>query len=74
MNKKIYVTTDTNRIRPKNSEVVRLKADARKAKKLLKWSPKYNGIKGLRKNLIKTIRWYENEDHKDMFKSSIYNI
>ena len=74
MNKKIQVITEKGRVRPKNSEVLRLKADTRKAKKLLKWSPKFNGVKGLRKNLVKTIKWYESKGHRDMFKSSIYHI
>ena len=74
MNKKLQVITDKGRIRPKNSEVLRLKADTKKAKKLLKWSPQFQGVTGLRKNLIKTIKWYESKDHRKMFKSSIYNI
>tara|TARA_Y100000766_G_C18338261_1_gene333495 strand:- start:4 stop:501 length:498 start_codon:yes stop_codon:yes gene_type:complete len=74
MDKKIRVITDKGRIRPKNSEVLRLKADTRKAKKLLKWRPKHTGIIGLRKNLIKTITWYKNKNNKQLFKSSIYNI
>ena len=45
-----------------------------KAKKLLKWTPQFQGVTGLRKNLIKTIKWYESKDHRKMFKSSIYNI
>ena len=55
MNKKLQVITDKGRVRPKNSEVLRLKADTKKAKKLLKWTPQFQGVTGLRKNLIRQL-------------------
>ena len=47
------------RIRPKKSEVSRLVASINKAKKILKWSPKIKGEKGLTEGLKKTIEWFK---------------
>ena len=49
--KKKFVKIDPTRKRQKSSEVYRLKASNRKAKKLLNWKPKYKGINGLKKLL-----------------------
>lgn len=48
LGKKLRVVTDSQRIRPKMSEVTRLIADNSKARKLLKWSPKFSLERGLR--------------------------
>jgi len=44
--KKIKIRKDTNRVRPKKSEVLRLLSSNTKAKKILKWKPKYRGLNG----------------------------
>lgn len=63
-NSKVFF--DKSRLRPKNSEVYRLKADASLAKKIIKWSPKFKGKKGLTYGLNKTINWYrENFDFEN---------
>jgi NAD dependent epimerase/dehydratase len=57
---------DKKRIRPKLSEVRRLKANASVAKKIIKWSPMIGGKKGLIDGLKKTIDWYsKNYDFKN---------
>lgn len=61
-NKNIHFKVDKKRIRPNNSEVVRLLCDNHKAKKLLNWSPKYKGISGLREGLLETIEWIKNNN------------
>ncbi len=74
MGKKVSVAKDNNRVRPINSEVNRLLANNKKAKKILKWKPNYQGIKGMRSGLSNTINWFEKNQYfyKDKFK--IYNI
>ena len=73
MNKKLKLVKSKNRVRPKNSEVMRLCASIKKAKKILKWEPKYQKIKGLEKGLTKTIHWFENKENLKKYKTYIYN-
>jgi len=68
MNKKVPITIEETRKRPSDSEVWRLKADNRKAKKLLDWEPKFSLDNGLKH----TIKWIKN--HIDIYKSHIYNL
>ena len=58
------------RIRPKKSEVNRLVASIKKAKKILKWSPKHNGEKGLTEGLKKTIEWFKKKENLKNYKNS----
>ena len=74
MKTKIKILEDVKRIRPKNSEVSRLKASNSKAKKLIEWSPNYHGKKGLEKGLIKTIEWFSKEDNLKKYNSDKYII
>ena len=71
MKTKFLVTSDKDRIRPKPGEVFRLKADIKKAKKLLNWKPKYTGKDGLQKSLLITIKWFK--DNKHLYKDDLYN-
>ena len=73
MSKEIKIKKDTNRVRPKKSEVLRLLASNKKAKKILKWKPKYSGIKGFKEGLKKTISWFQNQKNLRKYKSNIYN-
>jgi len=70
--KTINVEQDKARVRPKLGEVDRLKANNKKAKEIIGWSPKYVGQSGLQKGLKSTIRWFEN--NIDKYKSNIYNV
>jgi len=74
MNTKVVVSTDNARVRPKNSEVVRLVADNSKAKKLFGWEPKYVGTEGFRKGLTETIEWFLKPENLKQYKSNIYNL
>lgn len=56
MEKKGEVETEERRIRPENSEVMRLLSDTSLAQKLFKWKPQYSLEDGLRE----TIEWYQN--------------
>ena len=71
--KKIKIKLDKNRLRPRNSEVDRLFASNKKVKKILKWKPKYSGLKGFKLALKETYRWYKKEENFQHFKTEIYN-
>lgn len=66
--KKLKITFDKKRIRPKKSEVGRLIANNSKAKELVNWSPKVTIDEGLKK----TIKWIEK--NIKLYKTNIYNI
>jgi NAD dependent epimerase/dehydratase len=68
------VAIDMKRMRSKKSEVFRLLASDSKAKKLLHWQPRYQGIVGFKKGLEKTIEWFNNPDNIRLYKSDIYNV
>lgn len=71
---KFEVKIDKKRIRKKSSEVDRLFASNLKAKKILKWKPKYDGINGFKKGLIKTINWFSHSNNIKHYNSKIYSI
>jgi len=54
----LEIQTDQDRLRPQNSEVERLLADASKAKKLLGWGPRFGGREGLKQGLHLTAAWF----------------
>ena len=74
MNIDIKIISDQARIRPEAGEVYRLKADNKKAKKLLNWKPEYSGKNGLKKGLKKTIEWFSDQENINKYKASLYNI
>lgn len=74
LNKKFKFKIEKSRIRKSQTEVENLKANNKKAKRLLKWEPKYGKFKGLNKGLEKTIKWFSNPDNKKKFKNNIYNV
>ena len=74
MNVRIDITSDTERIRPINSEVERLWADNSKVRDLFGWSPKYAGRDGLARGLQETINWFTLPENLQRYKSDIYNL
>ena len=68
MGKKIPVVSESQRVRPENSEVDRLCADNRKARELLGWQPQFS----LEEGLAKTIEWLR-ENH-EQYRSDVYVI
>jgi len=74
MEAEIMIETDERRIRPENSEVERLWADNRKAKRLTGWEPQYGGRDGFKKGLMETIRWFMDADNLSRYKIDIYNL
>jgi nucleoside-diphosphate-sugar epimerase len=69
MKKDIIIETEKNRLRPKHSEVCRLWCENLKAKKFLKWQPKYSGKKGLKEGLMKTIEWFTDPEVLKKYKT-----
>lgn len=66
MNKKVKFKISKDRVRPSKSEVSRLCASYKKANKLIKWSPNYKKLEGLKLGLKKTVEWnYKNNSHFD---------
>ena len=74
MDIKITIKSDKNRIRPKDGEVDRLRANINKAKKILKWEPSYKGKAGLKNGLEKTIEWFKDDENSKQYKTNIYNV
>lgn len=54
------IETDTSRIRPKNSEVMRLISDNRKAREICGWTPRYT----LEEGIAQTIEWVKKNIHR----------
>jgi len=72
--KKNILKIINKRKRPKNSEVERLFADIKVAKKILTWNASYSGISGFKKGLVKTINWFKYSKNLQNYNSDIYNI
>lgn len=70
----IEILTDEQRLRPEKSEVERLWASNDKAWQLLKWQPQYGGLDGFRRGLRKTVEWFRNPKHLEIYKTNIYNV
>ena len=68
---KIRFVQDKERMRPKKSEVNRLISLNKKAKKILKWSPKYSGKDGFNKGLKETVEWFSNKENLSKYKSNL---
>ncbi len=74
MHQEIEIINDSNRIRPKKSEVERLWADNSKAFKLLNWKPEYGKKEGFKNGLKETAEWFQKKENLSRYKSEIYNI
>lgn len=74
MNAAVEVISSEERLRPDNSEVVRLWADNSKAKECFGWQPTYGGHNGFRRGLSKTIAWFTQAENLRSYKSDIFNI
>ena len=70
MQRDVQVVTEKNRLRPENSEVVRLWGDNTLIKDLTDWAPRHSLEEGLRK----TVEWYSKGKNLKKFKTGIYNI
>ena len=68
MGRPVHFEADKARLRPKKSEVERLLADNRKARKILGWTPRVD----LEEGLVKTIAWVNR--HKDLYNAERYAV
>ena len=67
---KLKTSVEKKRIRPKKSEVSRLKCDNKKLKKITNWKPKYKLDDGLKK----LINWLKKDNNLKYYKPENYNI
>jgi len=74
MNARVEIDSDSQRIRPKNSEVERLWADNAKARRLTGWEPAYGQLKGFQRGLKETIDWFLNPENLSQYKPGEYSI
>lgn len=70
LGKDVKFVEDTQRLRPKNSEVFRLWGDNTKIKGLTGFEPEYD----IRRGLEETIKWFTCEENLKKYKSNIYNV
>lgn len=70
MHSDVKFVEDTQRLRPKNSEVFRLWGDNTKIKSLTGFTPSYSLEQGLRE----TVEWFKNENNLKKYKAGIYNV
>ena len=73
MIKKIIFNKEKIRVRPKKSEVDRLFANIKKAKRILNWTPKKPKKANFENSLKKTIDWFSNKKNLNFYKVDIYN-
>ncbi len=71
--RKLSIQQESLRKRPKKSEVDRLLANTKKAKKLLNWSPKYANKSAFDNSLKKTIEWFSHKENLNHYKIDILN-
>ena len=74
MEAEVSFLSETERMRPQDSEVERLWADNTKAEKLFGWKPAYSGKDGLRRGLEQTVAWFRQPENLRAYKSDIYNL
>lgn len=65
---RLLLVRDEDRVRPDQSEVMRLECDNRKARELMGWAPRVALDDGLRQ----TVAWMK--DHTSLYKAAIYNV
>ena len=70
MHSDVKFVEDTQRLRPKNSEVFRLWGDNAKIKSLTGFTPRYTIEEGLRE----TIDWFLDKENLKKYKADIYNV
>ena len=64
------INIEKKRLRPKESEVNRLRCNNSKIKKLINWESKFD----FEKSLIKTIEWFKKKENLASYTNNKYNI
>jgi NAD dependent epimerase/dehydratase len=70
----IEIQSEQERMRPNNSEVERLCADASKAQRLLGWAPRNAGGSGLEQALRTTIDWFREPKNVAAYKPGMFAV
>lgn len=70
MGSDVEFITDSQRLRPKDSEVFRLWCDNTQIRELTGFEPQFN----IRDGLTKTIDWFTQTDNLKRYKADIYNV
>jgi NAD dependent epimerase/dehydratase len=70
MSSKARIRTDSDRLRPSQSEVLRLRCSNQKLRDVSGFQPKIS----LRDGLKRTIDWFLNPDNLRRYKESLYNV
>jgi NAD dependent epimerase/dehydratase len=66
----IEIVSESERLRPENSEVLRLWCDNTKIGQLTGFTPSYN----LDQGLLKTIEWFTKPENLQQYKAEIFNV
>jgi NAD dependent epimerase/dehydratase len=74
MNREVKIVKNSSRLRPENSEVMRLCANNGKVFELTGWQPKFGGREGLARGLKLTADWLSDPENLKAYKPNIYNI
>lgn len=74
MRREVSVVSKHERLRPENSEVERLLADASKAKRLTGWAPAFAGRDGLRRGLELTAQWFSEPANLARYRVGSYTV
>lgn len=74
MQKPLHIATETVRLRPTQSEVWRLCADASNANQKINFQPHYTGLSGLRKGLEHTIDWFLDKNNLAHYHADRYQL
>lgn len=72
MDRPINIETDQQRLRPEKSEVDRLWACNKKAKRLLGWEPEFGGRDGFKRGLSETVQWFTQADNLKKYKADTW--
>lgn len=68
------ISSDSSRLRPKDSEVNRLYGSNELIKSITDWKPKFAGIDGFREGITKTADWFTDPENLKLYKPNSYNI
>ena len=74
MNVDIEIIEEEKRLRPSNSELIRLFGDNTKIKSMTNWVPKYSGLNGFKNGLKNTIDWFIEPKNLTFYNPQKYQV
>lgn len=66
--------SESERLRPADSEVERLFSDNSKARRLLDWEPEYSGLEGFARGLATTADWFRDPVNLARYRTDSYTV